>query len=214
MFDRLLATRPRSRRRASGRGHLQPRSMATMAHPARSIAEEIRRRVPGVGAVKLHKLLYYAQGHHLGSLGVPLFRETISAWDMGPVVGTLWHEEHAGTPSQHEPATLGEAELNTIGYVVSRYGGLSADDLIRLSQSEPPWRDADALRSPGRSVRIDPDRLRKYFANAGGGDETDVPPLDFVQVKELVAAAAQRLARPARPDSRETLEARLAALRG
>ncbi len=132
---------------------------------------------------------------------------------MGPVVGTLWHEESSGAPPQQE-TILGEAELNTIGYVVGRYGGLSADDLVRLSHSEPPWRDADALRSPGRSVRIDPDRLREYFARAGAGDETDVPPLDLVQVKELVAGAAERLRRPAKPDTREALEARLAELRG
>jgi uncharacterized phage-associated protein len=38
---------------------------------------------------KLHKLLYYCQGHHLATFGLPLFDESISAWDMGPVVGTL-----------------------------------------------------------------------------------------------------------------------------
>jgi len=61
--------------------------------PARDVAAEIRRRLPGVGVKKLHKLLYYCQGHHLAAFGAPLFSQSISAWDMGPVVGELWHEE-------------------------------------------------------------------------------------------------------------------------
>jgi uncharacterized phage-associated protein len=64
-----------------------------MAVPARAIAAALRERLPDIGSVKLHKLLYYCQGHHLATFGEPLFSETISARDMGPVVGTLWREE-------------------------------------------------------------------------------------------------------------------------
>ena len=51
---------------------------------AHSVAVELRHRLPGVGVKKLHKLLYYCQGHHLATFGLPLFSESISAWDMGP----------------------------------------------------------------------------------------------------------------------------------
>jgi uncharacterized phage-associated protein len=61
-----------------------------MAVPARDVAAALREWLPDLGAVKLHKLLYYCQGHHLARFGEPLFADTISAWDMGPVVGTLW----------------------------------------------------------------------------------------------------------------------------
>ena len=57
------------------------------------VAAELRTRMPGIGVKKLHKLLYYCQGHHLGTFGRPLFPESISAWDMGPMAGTLWHAE-------------------------------------------------------------------------------------------------------------------------
>ncbi|MDQ1633589.1 MAG: hypothetical protein QOJ32_398 [Frankiaceae bacterium] len=60
---------------------------------ARDVAAELRQRLPDVGVKKLHKLLYYAQGHHLAALGRPLFSESISAWDMGPVVGEFWWQE-------------------------------------------------------------------------------------------------------------------------
>jgi uncharacterized phage-associated protein len=63
---------------------------------AHDVAREIRKRMPGVPVKKLHKLLYFSQGHHLATFRVPLFAETISAWDMGPVVGRLWHREDKG----------------------------------------------------------------------------------------------------------------------
>ena len=115
---------------------------AHMDLSAEDVAAELRKRLPGVGTVKLHKLLYYAQGHHLATFGTPLFKDAISAWDMGPVVGTLWHAERENL-TDDQPAPLGEAELNTVGYVVSRYGALSGTDLRHLTHSERPWQDAN-----------------------------------------------------------------------
>jgi uncharacterized phage-associated protein len=42
--------------------------------------------------LKLQKLLYYAQGHHLALEDTPLFREAIQAWSHGPVVPDVYHE--------------------------------------------------------------------------------------------------------------------------
>jgi uncharacterized phage-associated protein len=64
-----------------------------MVLSAHDVAEEVRRRAPGLGKVKLYKLLYYCQGHHLATFGAPLFHEQIGAWDMGPVVEGLWRDE-------------------------------------------------------------------------------------------------------------------------
>ena len=61
---------------------------------------------------KLHKLLYYCQGHHLAAFDEPLFTETVSAYDMGPVVGTLWHQERSGQEPP-APGQLDEARLRT-----------------------------------------------------------------------------------------------------
>jgi len=41
--------------------------------------------------MKLHKLLYYAQGWHLGRTGKPLLDETLGAWTYGPVVSSIHH---------------------------------------------------------------------------------------------------------------------------
>ncbi|HKS99067.1 MAG TPA: type II toxin-antitoxin system antitoxin SocA domain-containing protein [Rugosimonospora sp.] len=178
-----------------------------MAASARDVAAVLRRRLPGLGTVKLHKLLYYCQGHHLAAFDRPLFRETISAWDMGPVVGTLWKEEKQDhTP---EPEPLDEAALNTIGYVISRYGGLSGKDLENLTHSEAPWQEADRERSPGGRATIRTAWIRDYFrADGAPAAGEDAVPLDREAVRAWLARAPRRAA--ATPDSREEIMARRA----
>lgn len=98
-----------------------------MVVSARDVAAALRERLPGLSQTKEHKLLYYCQGHHLATFGEPLFRETVSAWDLGPVVGEFWHTENQGGVAGSSDA-LDEAQLNTVGYVVSRYAKLTATE--------------------------------------------------------------------------------------
>ena len=105
MFDSGASPSPLTR------GSQYSPAMAVSAH---DVARALRARLPGIGALKLQKLLYYCQGHHLAATGEPLFTEAIKAWDNGPVVGQLWHAERHGEP---EPPAhdLTEGQLNTIG---------------------------------------------------------------------------------------------------
>ncbi|MEO6502787.1 MAG: type II toxin-antitoxin system antitoxin SocA domain-containing protein [Jatrophihabitantaceae bacterium] len=160
--------------------------MAT--YSAHDVACEIRKRLPDVPVKKLHKLLYYCQGWHAGTTGAPLYSESISAWDMGPVVGQLWYAE-----KQHGPTQIGqrldEAALNTIGFVLSRYGALSGLELERLTHSEPPWTDADARRTPHSSQRIEFEALERHFSALPGEEDAQEPELDFQAVSEWLAGA-------------------------
>lgn len=184
------------------------RYRAAMPVSARTIAAELRRRLPGLGTKKQHKLLYYCQGHHLAAFGEPLFRESVSAWDMGPVVGQLWHEEKSGPPSPVMlTEELTEAELNTIGYVVSRYGALSGTDLEHLTHSEAPWREANRDRRPHESVRIPEEALRAYFEESTGSeDDAATPPPDSQSVRSWLAGVdAENATRAAAQDTIEGL---------
>jgi uncharacterized phage-associated protein len=165
----------------------------------------MRQRSPGLPIKKLHKLLYYAQGHHLAVFGLPLFHESVSAWDMGPVVGSLWYEERQGHPPG-DARKLDEAALNTVGYVLSRYGRLTGQDLENLSHAEEPWRLADRQRTPGQSVRIERAWLSEFFSSES--DEDDIV-LDAVDVHSWLAGARERSARPARRDDLHSLRARI-----
>lgn len=180
---------------------VRPR-LSGMPVSAHDVAAVLRKRQPDLPVKKLHKLLYYCQGHHLATFDEPLFVETISAYDMGPVVGTLWHQEkHGGVPSA--TGELGEAELNTIGYVLSRYGALSGIDLEHLTHGELPWQLANATRVPGGRARIERDWMRDYFRGPGaaGADPDSPGPLDSEAVARLLAGAESRRGGPVTPDS-------------
>jgi uncharacterized phage-associated protein len=178
-----------------------------MAVSSHDVAAALRARIPGLPTKKLHKLLYYCQGHHLAAFGEPLFEDSISAWDMGPVVGTLWFAEKQGTP----PSTrtdLPEGALNTIGYVVSRYGRLTGRDLEHLTHSETPWQRADAQREPHGSFRIERAWLLEYFQEAGAADSDDAPLLDTDDVSRWLQSA-QAPASPPTGDDYDALQTRL-----
>lgn len=179
-----------------------------MTVSAGDVAAVLRARLPGLPTKKLHKLLYYCQGHHLATFDQPLFRETISAWDMGPVVGALWKRENDAKPPVSR-AELDEAQLNTVGYVISRYGGLTGLDLERLAHSEAPWQQANRRRRPGESVRIELGAIQEYFRTTGAGDDDDEAVLDSVEVTRWLGDAASRLTGTGRPDSPEEIRARL-----
>jgi uncharacterized phage-associated protein len=180
-----------------------------MTASAHDIAAELRERLPGVGQKKLHKLLYYCQGQHLATFGRPLFAEQIYAWDMGPVVATLWREEHYHEP-RPEPHALDEGELNTIGQVVSQFGALTGEQLERLTHSEHPWRAGYERRQLGDSDRIELSWIRAYFVSVSADDQDDDDRAGGDVVRAWLASTEPSPEPPAaKPDSREALLSRL-----
>jgi len=184
--------------------------VGAVAVSAHDVAAVLRERHSGMPIKKLHKLLYYCQGHHLAAFGRPLFSETISAWDMGPVVGALWYQEE----NRLEPPPtrqLTEGELNTVGYVLSRYGALTGGDLERLTHNEVPWREADKRRHPGESARIEIEELRAFFRSDGAPDVSDPSGLrlDSEALHEWLQDAEARRHEPREPDALAALQARL-----
>ncbi|HZM79893.1 MAG TPA: Panacea domain-containing protein [Candidatus Limnocylindrales bacterium] len=173
------------------------------------VAAALRERLPGLGKKQLHKLLYYCQGHHLASMGDVIFSEKIYAWDMGPVVASLWREERDQAP-RPRPHVLSEAALNTIGYVASRYGGLSGNDLERLTHNEEPWLAADRRRVQGGSDRIEHEWLRAFFVADARLDPDAGEPLPDPEVVTAWLAGAFVPLTPGSADTRESLLARLA----
>ncbi len=191
--------------RVPSSGHVGPGYPEVMTFRASDVAAALRERMPQLPQKKLHKLLYYCQGHHLAALGTPLYVESISAWDMGPVVGALWkaEREHEDAP---EPAELDEAALNTVGYVLSRYGKLTGRDLELLSHAEEPWQRANAIRPSKGSVRIEQAWLVDYFA--AETDDEDEPVPDGSTVSQWLDGAAERRRDDLHEDSSSTVLAR------
>lgn len=140
---------------------------------AHDVARELRKRLPDVGILKVHKLLYYCQGWHLAWTDEPMFPDRVEAWTNGPVVADVWHTEDKGYPTP-PPVTLDASQLATIGYVVSRYGQLTGKQLIVQTHEETPWRTVSmATDNPWgtHDPEIPHELMRDYFANE---DEDEV----------------------------------------
>ena len=180
-----------------------------MAVPARDIAAALRERLPGIGTMKLHKLLYYCQGIHLAHTGKQLFDDTICAWDMGPVVAPLWRAENAGE-TKPSGAELDNAELGTINYVISTYGALSGADLSKLTHQESPWIRGDEQRrergTASADIRVE--WLAEYFTKAARETAEGEGSLDDDVIHEwLSEVAARPYPKPGTPATRESLAA-------
>jgi uncharacterized phage-associated protein len=160
-----------------------------MTVSAHDVAAVLRERLPDLPTLKLHKLLYYAQGFHLAAVGAPLFAEPVLAWDKGPVVGSLWQaERNVAAPPPRRALTDGQ--LNIVDYVISRYGRLSGVDLMHTTHAEAPWRTANEGRPAGGSVQIRNEWMRDYFL----AEPHDEGEMWFApgKVAELTAGAAER----------------------
>lgn len=121
-------------------------------------AEYILSRTGEIPAVKLHKLLYYAQAWSLVWDEAPLFENRIEAWKNGPVVRDLysWHRlDYSVSPGRFKSALsaegLNSTQRETIDAVLAHYGDKSSQWLSDLTHAEAPWRDARRGLSDGES---------------------------------------------------------------
>lgn len=102
-----------------------------------------------VSNLKLQKLLYYAQGHHLARYGRPLFREQVQAWSHGPVVPEAYRafKRFGAAPlelTESDNFSWDDVDADTaqfLGEVWNTYGGYSAGRLRNMTHDESPWRD-------------------------------------------------------------------------
>jgi uncharacterized phage-associated protein len=111
---------------------------------AHDVAAYILSKRSPITAMKLQKLVYYAQAWSLVWDDAPLFEEQIEAWANGPVVRELY-DKHRGAfkvdqwPSGN-PGSLTSSEVETVNQVLKYYGNMSSQDLSNLTHQEPPWR--------------------------------------------------------------------------
>jgi len=101
-----------------------------------------------ISNLKLQKLVYYAQGFHLALEGRPLFKQTIEAWNHGPVVPELYHayKEHGSgaipRPNDIDFSIYSDQEQELLNEVYQVYGQFSAWKLRNMTHDEPPWKNA------------------------------------------------------------------------
>ena len=148
--------------------------MAAPPYPAMTIAKWFiawaEAEEEELSNMKLQKLLYYAQGHHLARYGKPLFAEPMQAWSHGPVVPHVYRAFMAFGPNpiqlpDSDPFTWAEVDPATtefLGEVWNTYGGYSAGRLRTMTHNEAPWR-VSWREGDDRGAVIPDDELRHYF---------------------------------------------------
>lgn len=164
-----------------------------------AVVAELRRRLPDLPAVKLQKLLYYCQGHHLQAFAEPLFGEKIKAYEMGPVVPQVWKAEDLGYELRDDAAVLTEEILGTIALVVDTYGRMTGNALADQTHREPPWLTAWASKTAGQSDVLELGVMREYFQG--------LAPAITAETRAWLTASAARIAEPAQLDSWDRLYA-------
>jgi uncharacterized phage-associated protein len=110
------------------------------------VAQYILEKQGPMTAMKLQKLVYYAQAWSLVWDEKALFDEKIEAWASGPVVRELF-AEHRGQfividIKKGNPEKLTKDEKETINAVIEFYGKETAQYLCDLTHLETPWLEA------------------------------------------------------------------------
>lgn len=132
-----------------------------------------------ISTMKLQKLVYLAQGWHLGMLNTPLFDEDFEAWARGPVSRDLFRHhrtEYSVSAWEHgSPSELSERQRIVVDAVVKNYGGLSGVELSELTHLQgTPWSDTRAEQrvSDGAvsTATIKKDAIQRHFATLLGAD--------------------------------------------
>jgi uncharacterized phage-associated protein len=123
--------------------------------------------------LKLQKILFFAQGWHLGIYGKPLFDDPVLAWKFGPVVqdvyATFRHfgdqniamtDWHCSTGAQ----VTDPEDKAFLDRIFAEYAVESASDLVERTHNTDPW--LDAWGSPLSRV-IPLPAMERYFGGAG-----------------------------------------------
>ncbi len=125
-----------------------------------------------VSNLKLQKLLYYAQGHHLAANHNVLFDDRIEAWAHGPVVPAVYHEfKRCGSgPILFDDRMAAEFDWDDyrdveklLIRVWNTYAPYDAWALRNRTHAETPW--IEAFSPDERRIEITKDSLEAFFAD-------------------------------------------------
>ena len=148
--------------------------------------------------LKINKIVYFAQGRALASLGRPLFDDQIEAWDYGPVVPSVYKafkccgkSPIAGPESTFDESQLSSDELNLLTDVYVNYGKYTGIALKEMTHRKgTPW---SVIYEQGENRVIPLELIEEWFKND----------TDFVPFTINTANAGTITAVPASWDSEE-----------
>ncbi|MDI6794556.1 MAG: DUF4065 domain-containing protein [bacterium] len=163
-----------------------------MVYSAKAIAnaflEIAARKRETLDPLKLQKLIYYANGWHLGLRGAPLIDEFIEAWPYGPVIPSLYHEfkEFGGSPIQRHARDFDRDSFEIVipniddsdqfvqtllEKIWEVYGGFTSLKLSNMShRPDSPWAKSRAKNPSIQNIQITNNTIQKYFSALAQGE--------------------------------------------
>jgi len=137
------------------------------------VAKYITERTGEVSAMKLQKLMYYAQAWNLVWEEEPLFSNDFQAWANGPVLPTLYARHRgmfkvdATLFADADSSSLNEAERGNVDKVLAFYGDKTAQWLSNLTHQENPWLEARGELPVGASSEavISQSAIHEYYSS-------------------------------------------------
>ena len=141
--------------------------------------------------LKLNKLLYFAQGTHLARTGRPLFEDEIIAWQLGPVVLSVYEKykfngKNAIPPSEQHldfDRLFTPEEAATIADAILEYGKYSASYLVNRTHAPgTPW--CETWDETTKGLRITKNMLRDFFSKRDAApvwefDPSSIPTIGY-----------------------------------
>jgi uncharacterized phage-associated protein len=137
------------------------------------VAKYITERTGAVSAMKLQKLMYYAQAWSLVWEEEPLFSSDFQAWANGPVLPALYachrgmFKVDSSLFADADSSSLTDAERGNVDKVLAFYGDKTAQWLSNLTHQENPWLEArDGLPAGASSEAIIPQAsIHEYYSS-------------------------------------------------
>lgn len=115
---------------------------------ARYVINYERSQGRSVSNLRLQKLLYFVQAQFLVTKHQACFSDAMEAWDLGPVVPTVYHEYKA-FGSSSLPRSLSDNiydiagnDRMLIGKILDKCANYSTTSLVSMTHRQKPWKDA------------------------------------------------------------------------
>lgn len=133
----------------------------------------------GITNLKLQKILYFAQAAFVSINDDALFADKIEAWKYGPVIKVIYDEfkvngnqpiENGGSVPEMEESTM-----NFLNSIWEIYGKFSAAELVEITHSHKPWKQAFFEGKDGGEITVD--ALKAYYKGYFLPSDKDVEPV-------------------------------------
>lgn len=177
-----------------------PESLVTTNVPAESVASfflqrDAERADADVTQMKLHKLMYYAQGSYLASTGRRLFDSSLEAFEHGPVVEDVRNiynqygrdiivvADSTATIPSGEFAPLPSDVEEYLERIWRKFGDFSASHLRAMSHKDAPWKDN--YKSDGFHCNIPDEEIAAWFRSENAKDKYVPLPNQFLVDEEI-----------------------------